>query len=209
MNSENMLQQSINIEDWVDKIVVDATQTPASFKTLLFRLYNSPNLHLTEKLDVTVRKVARDPPRHTVTLIGTNGDITLFIDFVSQELSVTFTIVDGGIKMEKSKVLGEFKILKTAKYFHESDSSGEDGSSHSHSGTSSISDTSSEKGRRSALQVAFRNLVNNPLIDRTQRYRFMLIANDDQIKRLYLADMDNEEMRDYVQVFLEDRPILK
>jgi hypothetical protein len=98
---------------WTNKIVYDATQTPASFKTLLVQLYNSPNLHLTEKLDVTVRKVARDPPRHRVTLIGAIGDITLFIDFVSQELGVTFKIVDRGFKMEKTKVSGQFKILNT------------------------------------------------------------------------------------------------
>jgi hypothetical protein len=37
-------------------------------------------------------------------------------------------------------------------------------------------------------------LVNNPLLDNTKMYRFLHIANDDQLLRVYLLDFDNEGM---------------
>jgi hypothetical protein len=163
---------------------------------------------LTDKLDVIVRKVSKDPPRHRVTVIGTSVDIILFIHFATQELGATFKIVDTGVKLEKIKVSGQFKILKTAKHLHEADSSGEDDTSHFYSGTSSISVTSSEKDRRTASQEAYTRLINNPLLDTTKKFRFLSIANQDQLRTIYLVDMNNEDMRMYVQVFLEDRPIL-
>ena len=189
-------EEASSIEDWAEMRVYEATQTPITFKSVLGQLYRNENLQLGEKLDVSVRKVAIDSPVYRVTLVGNMGDIEMFIGFVTEQLGVTFTLVQNGIKMEKTRVQGQFQKLKTVKRYTCSDDCSEEDSD---SGSNC-----SEQERILALRAAHSMLVNNQSLPDKAKYRFLHNATDDQIVRIYLADLDNEQVREYVTVFLED-----